>query len=224
MSLPIHGRHYSLMLLAAILLAGISGCASMRVPSSSVPTEWDHLLQSDAKDACADISGNYSNSPDAGGWDVNRRLSELFDLFRHSFDRYSNQEIAFLTIQSFGSDLILINGTHRETGENALSVALVNMAAKAEVPEGAVIIDFSCDSGFVNISGRGWLPIIVYAPVGIMSLSALRIRKLVDGSLIVNYGRSTTGTLPLVPVVPFVGTSETSNEWYRFQPHQSRSN
>ena len=207
----------------------LSGCINTRIPA-----DWPSFTQSDDKGECAALTGQYSNSPvdwayrepsafrTVGGQGAHDYwLSQLFGPLA-SVAPADHENIKYITIQTDGADRILIRGTLQETGKNAISLTLLRNSNDAAGPDETEFAKFSCENGFVHISRFGWAPITPMIAAGIFRNAYIRLRRAVDGSLIVNVRSDDYATLPLIPV-PITPSIEGFDSWYMFEHYHQQS-
>jgi len=203
----------------------IAGCANTRIPA-----DWPAFEQSEVKGECISLAGQYSNDPvdrayrepsgfrTTGGESAHDyRLSQILGHLT-LVDPAAHEKIRYLTIQFDDADRVLISGNHQETGTPAINITLLREGNNVENPDETESARFTCKNGFVHISRFGWAPITPIIAAGIFKNASIRMRKSVDGSLVVNSSSDMYGTLPLIPV-PITGSIEGFDTWYRFVPY-----
>lgn len=208
----------------------ISGCANTRIPA-----DWPSFEESGVKGECISLAGQYSNTPldrayressgyrtEGGEGAHDYRLSQILGHLTPVAPA-AHEQIMYMTIQFNDTNRIVISGNNQETGNTAISITLFREGDNAANLDETESTHFGCKNGFIHISRIGWAPITPIIAAGIFKNAYIRMRKSVDGSLIVNSSSDVYGTLPLVPV-PITGSIEGFDTWYRFEPYTPQPN
>jgi hypothetical protein len=210
-------------------MLALSGCASTRIPA-----DWPTFGQSETNGECISLAGQYSNIPadrayrepsafrKVGGKGAHDyRLSQILESLTLVLPS-DHELIMHIDIQLVGANRVIISGSHQNNESVGISTTLLQAGKVSANPDDAEFSYFTCKNGFVHISLTSWMPITPYAAAGFFNFRYIRMRKAVDGSLIVNASSDMHVTLPLIPV-PITGSTEGFDTWYRFEPYTTQS-